>query len=563
MSARVMMRFMAIGVFLVCGAAMQAQPRTSSNAHNSGATPTPIPRPTPHPRPLPPITVTNTNDSGPGSLRQVLADAHDGNLINFAAALNGQIITLTSAELVIDKNITINGPGPNTVTVSRPFSNPPFRIFHVMPGHNVAIQGLTISGGGMLGEVGGGILNDHATLTVSDCTVEFNGSAEVGGGICNDGSNGSATMTILNSTISGNTAPEAGGGGICNDGSNGSATLSILNSTISANFSPFAAGILNDSDQGTATLTMLDSLVNDNQSTGGNPPFNFGVAGGIANSGVMVITNSTISGNLASNDAGGILNDGTLTITSSTITGNQAGAFGGNVYPGYGGGISSDGPLTISNSTISGNTAAGNAFKGFGYGGGVGSSGTIAISNSTITGNWANIGGGIYNSGPFETGNTIFNAGASGENIVNDNGTVTSHGYNLSSDDGGCCLNGPGDQINTDPLLGPLQDNGGPALRMPFCPAVPQLTRAIQTLIHRLTTINAARVLFASSTAASMWVRLRCNRNRHHFLLQDHGRRQLHGQLHRRSQFRGRIGSARLSRFGLAGMCSVVFRFSS
>src|SRR5213083_3802448 len=34
-------------------------------------------------------------------------------------------------------------------------------------------------------------------------------------------------------------------------------------------------------------------------------------------------------------------------------------------------------------------------------------------------------------------------------------------GYNLSSDDGGGYLNGPGDQINTDPLLGPLQDNGG------------------------------------------------------------------------------------------------------
>ena len=61
-----------------------------------------------------------------------------------------------------------------------------------------------------------------------------------------------------------------------------------------------------------------------------------------------------------------------------------------------------------------------------------------------------------------EIRNTIFNAGALGENIVNNGGTVTSHGYNLSSDDGGGVLTGPGDQINTDPLLGPLQDNGGP-----------------------------------------------------------------------------------------------------
>src|SRR5438132_3738877 len=100
-------------------------------------------------------------------------------------------------------------------------------------------------------------------------------------------------------------------------------------------------------------------------------------------------------------------------------------------------------------------------------------------------------------------------------------------------------------------------------LRMRCCPAVPQLTPATRILFHRRTTTNAVLVLFACLTAASTSVRLKRNRYRRHFLLQDHGRRQLHGQLHRRSQFRGRIGSARLSRFGLAGMCSVVFRFSS
>src|SRR5207247_1199975 len=56
-------------------------------------------------------------------------------------------------------------------------------------------------------------------------------------------------------------------------------------------------------------------------------------------------------------------------------------------------------------------------------------------------------------------GNSILNAGTP-ENIYN--GTVTSQGYNVCSDDGGGFLNGAGDQINTDPLLGPLQDNGGP-----------------------------------------------------------------------------------------------------
>src|SRR5213083_2429943 len=53
------------------------------------------------------ITVTNTNDSGPGSLRQALADAHDGDTINFAVT---GAISLTNAEVVINKNITISGP---------------------------------------------------------------------------------------------------------------------------------------------------------------------------------------------------------------------------------------------------------------------------------------------------------------------------------------------------------------------------------------------------------------------------------------------------------------------
>jgi len=56
---------------------------------------------------------------------------------------------------------------------------------------------------------------------------------------------------------------------------------------------------------------------------------------------------------------------------------------------------------------------------------------------------------------------TILNAGALGENLFNAYGSVSSLGYNLSSDNGGGFLTATGDQINTDPMLGPLQDNGG------------------------------------------------------------------------------------------------------
>src|SRR5207248_7659058 len=50
-----------------------------------------------------------------------------------------------------------------------------------------------------------------------------------------------------------------------------------------------------------------------------------------------------------------------------------------------------------------------------------------------------------------------------------------SQGYNLSSDDGGGYLTGPGDQINTEPLLGSLQDNGGPTLTHALLPDSPAI----------------------------------------------------------------------------------------
>jgi hypothetical protein len=106
--------------------------------------------------------------------------------------------------------------------------------------------------------------------------------------------------------------------------------------------------------------------------------------------------------------------------------------------------------VTFNNSTLSNNYA--NLSTG-----GIEGSGTIM--NSTIS---DNNGGGVSVNGALEIGNTILKAGASGANISNNGGTVSSQGYNVCSDNGGGFLNGPGDQINTDPMLGPLQDNGGP-----------------------------------------------------------------------------------------------------
>src|SRR6266850_8443864 len=60
------------------------------------------------------ITVTNTNDSGPGSLRQALAVAHDGDSITFAVS---GTITLTSGQLGVSKNVTISGPGADQLSI--------------------------------------------------------------------------------------------------------------------------------------------------------------------------------------------------------------------------------------------------------------------------------------------------------------------------------------------------------------------------------------------------------------------------------------------------------------
>ena len=111
----------------------------------------------------------------------------------------------------------------------------------------------------------------------------------------------------------------------------------------------------------------------------------------------------------------------------------------------------------VQNSTISGNSAG--PFGGAIYND---IAAILTIDISTFSDNSAITAGGIYNDAFTSIGNTVLNAGAGGENIVNGIGAVNSLGYNLSSDDGSGLLNGPGDQINTNPLLGPLQDNGGP-----------------------------------------------------------------------------------------------------
>ena len=115
-------------------------------------------------RPATTIIVSNGNYSGPGSLRQALAQANAGNTVNFDPSVS--MVTLTTAELTISQSITISA-SPQMVTVQRASQAPEFRIFHVVPGHTVEIEGVTISGGHITGDNGGGILKDNSTLTMA------------------------------------------------------------------------------------------------------------------------------------------------------------------------------------------------------------------------------------------------------------------------------------------------------------------------------------------------------------------------------------------------------------
>src|SRR5439155_19919117 len=126
------------------------------------------------------ILVTNTNDSGPGSLRQALVDANDGDTID-ATGISG-VITLTSGELLVDKSVTINAAGADVLAVD---GNATSTVFQIDSGKIVTISGLTIRNG--QGNFGGGILNgDSATLTIINSTLSGNTGGN-GGGSFNSG----------------------------------------------------------------------------------------------------------------------------------------------------------------------------------------------------------------------------------------------------------------------------------------------------------------------------------------------------------------------------------------
>jgi hypothetical protein len=274
-------------------------------------------------------------------------------------------------------------------------------------------------------------------------------------------SNTSAHVTLSNLTIRNGKA--SSGAGINNSG-----TLTLTNSTVTGNWAPvpcFPIGLVCLS-RGT------------------------GSGGGIYNSGALTISNSIISGNHAgsycnanpcSAFGGAIYNRGTqMKINNSTLTGNSAGTacstslsctvgIGGAFY-------TSGGTVTLNNSTVTGSSA----YRCSGVCSGTGDaivngSGNLAMNNSTVSGNSCpactnDSVGGISNGGTATLQNSIV-ANNSGTNCV---GTIRSHGYNLSSDDS-CAFSNSGDRNNINPVLGALGSYGGPTPTIPLLTGSPAI----------------------------------------------------------------------------------------
>jgi Right handed beta helix region len=301
----------------------------------------------------------------------------------------------------------------------------------------------------------------YGDFLVDTCTV----SGNIGGGVIAGAYGAGATVTFVNSTISGNTISASGryGGGIEESG----ATVLISGTTITGNSVSGSGGGLSAS--GGLSVTIQNSSITNNTASG------MGVILGGGGGGIGVrrlstppaisLTNTTVSGN-ASKKGGGIYTIGNLLLDSCTVSGNTAMASngypntgsGGGIYDGY---VGVSNSVTIRNSTISGNSA--------GYGGGaaifVNSTGSITIQNSTITNNSATQGGGIASGfGPTAISlvSTIVSGNAAQFAPDISVATVNANFCAIGSPQG-FNLNGTNNlPFGADLVLGPLAMNGGP-----------------------------------------------------------------------------------------------------
>ncbi|HMI81829.1 MAG TPA: choice-of-anchor Q domain-containing protein [Solirubrobacterales bacterium] len=255
-----------------------------------------------------PFPVESTADSGNGTLRWAIEEANDlPGADSIPIEVTGTV-NLETALPTVAEDVAIAGPGAAALTVRRNAADP-FRIFHFGDGVTASLAGLTISDGIDV-TVGGGILNDSGSLTLTGVVVAGNEVVGSGGSLASVHGGGIASygpLTVRESVIQGNTATAqgatntvAGGGGISS-----LAALTVERSTVSGNL---AQAIGEGGMQAEAT------------------------GGGIRAIGdSATVELSTVSGNSATATkgtsqivaSGGGIRGTHVTLTSATVTGNE------------------------------------------------------------------------------------------------------------------------------------------------------------------------------------------------------------------------------------------------
>jgi hypothetical protein len=204
-------------------------------------------------------TLADTNN--PGSLRYAVDESPPNSTITFDARLRGTIL-LTSGDLNIARDLKILGPGAGILSISSGKSG---HGIHVLQEVFVTFSGLTFKDS----KTSEGFILNDGTITLNNSTISGNTTTD-GSGIYNS----SGTITLNNSTVSGNTATGGAGGGIFNisDSSNGS-TLTLTNSTISDNTATGSYGggifIQNYDVNSSVHVDLTFSTIYDNTAHGG------------------------------------------------------------------------------------------------------------------------------------------------------------------------------------------------------------------------------------------------------------------------------------------------------
>ena len=267
------------------------------------------------------VSATGDTSSNSGTLRSAVgwANANQNNnpanikapAPNTIVFTSSQPITLSGGALVLSNSVTpisITGPGANLLTLSASNGS---RVFQVTAGTKASISGVTITGGSALATGGqsglGGGIDNFGNLTLSGIAISGN-SAINGGGFANEAK---ATASIVNSTVSSNTATT--GGGIYNAG-----TLSVSNSTIAGNFaSSQGGGVANFGTLSTVSTT----IAHNNVASGGT-------GGGLQNNGGVVgLYNTIVSQNTAGTTSPATYSDvagAILPASSNNLIGSDA-----------------------------------------------------------------------------------------------------------------------------------------------------------------------------------------------------------------------------------------------